>query len=154
MDAVQNDNQRCAGDRLTVLYLTLLRAVPLCCSHQSRELISPEGLRSDGRRAHELRRVEVRLGSLAWSASGAGGGGGAAAAQAVDGAAYYSQGNTKVLAFVVGPREVSGCTAHRECTANAQRCTVERSISCLTPSPLLSHSRPNCVSKLFPIVRP
>jgi len=68
----------------------------------SRELISPEGLRADGRRAHELRRVEVRLGALAWSG---GSGGGGAAATAVDGAAYFAQGNTKVLAFVVGPRE-------------------------------------------------
>jgi exosome complex component RRP41 len=81
------------------LLFTLLSCAVAC---QSRELISPEGLRADGRRAHELRRVEVRLGALAWS-GGAGGGG--AAATSVDGAAYFAQGNTKVLAFVVGPRE-------------------------------------------------
>jgi hypothetical protein len=80
-------------------FVAFLSCIVAC---QSRELISPEGLRADGRRAHELRRVEVRLGALAWS-GGAGGGG--AAATSVDGAAYFAQGNTKVLAFVVGPRE-------------------------------------------------
>jgi hypothetical protein len=92
---------RCHCSLLTPLPAS---AAPFLWCPQSRELLSPEGLRADGRRAHELRRVEVRLGAMAWSGNGGGGG---AAAAAVDGAAYYAQGNTKVLAFVVGPREVS-----------------------------------------------
>lgn len=67
---------------------------------QSRELLSPEGLRGDGRRACEYRRLEVRLGAAAWSSIGGG-----SSVPSVDGAAFYSQGHTQVLAFVVGPRE-------------------------------------------------
>eukprot|EP00051_Salpingoeca_urceolata_P001185 m.39155 g.39155 ORF g.39155 m.39155 type:complete len:246 (+) comp11243_c0_seq1:44-781(+) len=53
------------------------------------EFVSPEGLRLDGRRVSEIRRVKVRLGH----------------SSAGDGSAYIEQGNTKVLATVYGPHE-------------------------------------------------
>ncbi|KAJ2782640.1 hypothetical protein H4R18_002160 [Coemansia javaensis] len=53
------------------------------------ELLSPEGLRVDGRRANELRRILCRASVL----------------NTADGSAYYEQGNTKVLVAVYGPRE-------------------------------------------------
>jgi RNase PH len=49
------------------------------------------GLRNDGRRGHELRKIRCRLGVFSQS----------------DGSAYIEQGNTKVLAAVYGPRPVS-----------------------------------------------
>ncbi|KAL1460759.1 hypothetical protein WDU94_012710 [Cyamophila willieti] len=48
------------------------------------------GLRNDGRRGHELRKIRCRLGVFSQS----------------DGSAYIEQGNTKVLAAVYGPRPV------------------------------------------------
>ncbi|XP_014749687.1 PREDICTED: exosome complex component RRP41 [Sturnus vulgaris] len=56
------------------------------------ELVSDAGFRADGRRPDELRKVRARLGVLARA----------------DGSAYLEQGNTKVLAAVYGPHEVSG----------------------------------------------
>jgi exosome complex component RRP41 len=56
----------------------------------NKELISPEGLRVDGRRAPELRHIKIKMGLFARS----------------DGSCYYEQGNTKVLVAVYGPREV------------------------------------------------
>ncbi|KAI9472683.1 Exosome non-catalytic core component [Coemansia sp. RSA 989] len=53
------------------------------------ELLSPEGLRIDGRRANELRRIACRASVL----------------NTADGSSYYEQGNTKVLVAVFGPRE-------------------------------------------------
>jgi exosome complex component RRP41 len=53
------------------------------------EFISPEGLRVDGRRPNELRRINCRIGVL----------------KRAHGSAYYEQGNTKVLASVFGPME-------------------------------------------------
>ncbi|KAJ1853790.1 Exosome non-catalytic core component [Coemansia sp. RSA 2703] len=53
------------------------------------ELLSPEGLRVDGRRPNELRRISCRASVLSSS----------------DGSSYYEQGNTKVLVAVYGPRE-------------------------------------------------
>ncbi|XP_043198160.1 exosome complex component RRP41-like [Amphibalanus amphitrite] len=53
------------------------------------ELLSDQGLRVDGRRAHELRNVECRLGVFGRA----------------DGSAYLEQGNTRVLATVYGPHE-------------------------------------------------
>jgi len=55
----------------------------------SREILSPEGLRADGRRAREVRKVECKVGFLL----------------DVDGSALFTQGNTSVLATVYGPRE-------------------------------------------------
>ncbi|RUS25156.1 ribosomal protein S5 domain 2-type protein [Jimgerdemannia flammicorona] len=54
------------------------------------ELLSPEGLRIDGRRANELRKLTAKTGVLSQA----------------DGSAYIEQGNTKCLAAVYGPREV------------------------------------------------
>jgi exosome complex component RRP41 len=54
------------------------------------ELLTPEGLRIDGRRAGELRKVHCKLGVFSRA----------------DGSAYFQQGNTKVLAAVYGPKEV------------------------------------------------
>eukprot|EP00798_Chlamydomonas_sp_ICE-L_P023523 gene23523-9046_t len=55
------------------------------------EFISPEGLRLDGRRPKELRRLNAQLDVL----------------HSADGSAIFEMGNTKVLAAVFGPREVS-----------------------------------------------
>ena len=51
------------------------------------EFLSPEGLRVDGRRAGEARRIRCRLGAL----------------PDADGSAYLEQGNTKLLVSVHGP---------------------------------------------------
>lgn len=56
------------------------------------ELLSDQGLRSDGRRAGELRRIRCRMGVFGQA----------------DGSAYLEQGNTKVLAAVYGPHEARG----------------------------------------------
>ncbi|KAJ3069028.1 Exosome complex component RRP41 [Quaeritorhiza haematococci] len=53
------------------------------------ELVNPEGLRVDGRRPPELRRIKCETGIFAQA----------------DGSAYVEQGNTKCLAAVYGPRE-------------------------------------------------
>ncbi|XP_071746794.1 exosome complex component RRP41 [Lepeophtheirus salmonis] len=57
------------------------------------ELLSDQGLRLDGRKSDELRRLRCRLGAFSWSA---------------DGSAYLEMGNSKVLAAVYGPREPRG----------------------------------------------
>eukprot|EP00920_Eleutheroschizon_duboscqi_P039550 GHVT01095066.1.p1 GENE.GHVT01095066.1~~GHVT01095066.1.p1 ORF type:complete len:270 (+),score=37.56 GHVT01095066.1:624-1433(+) len=54
------------------------------------EYISPDGYRLDARRTLELRTLQCRIGGLAPNA---------------DGSAYVEQGNTKVIAYVYGPRE-------------------------------------------------
>jgi len=56
------------------------------------ELLSDQGLRIDGRRPRELRKIECRLGVF----------------DQADGSAYIEQGNTKVLAAVYGPHEIRG----------------------------------------------
>ena len=55
------------------------------------EYLSPEGLRIDGRRAGEVRRLRCRIGEVV----------------AGDGCAYLEQGNTKLLVSVRGPHEAS-----------------------------------------------
>ena len=55
------------------------------------EVLSPEGLRLDGRRPGEIRRLRCQL----------------SAEPKADGSAYLEQGNTKVLVTVCGPHEVS-----------------------------------------------
>lgn len=55
----------------------------------SRDVISPEGLRQDGRRPPEIRKLACQLGQF----------------RKVDGSATFEQGNTKVIATVYGPRE-------------------------------------------------
>lgn len=81
----------------------------------SRELISPEGLRLDGRRAKEVRRVACELGLFS----------------KVDGSAFYEQGNTKVSVSVFGPRE-----AQRRADAAHDRAvvTVEYAVAAFSTS--------------------
>lgn len=72
-------------------------------SHQ--DLISDQGLRLDGRRATELRRIRCRLGVFSQP----------------DGSAYLEQGNTKVLAAVYGPHQASAKKSnHEEVVVNCQ----------------------------------
>eukprot|EP00128_Syssomonas_multiformis_P001865 Colp12_sorted_trinity150504_noHs@29844 len=54
------------------------------------EFLSAEGLRVDGRRPHELRKIVCRMGVF----------------KQADGSAYIEMGNTKALATVYGPHEV------------------------------------------------
>ena len=54
------------------------------------ELLTDQGLRIDGRKPSELRRIRCSLGIFAQA----------------DGSAYLEQGNTKILAAVYGPHEV------------------------------------------------
>lgn len=54
------------------------------------DLLSDQGLRLDGRRANEIRKITCKLGVFGQS----------------DGSAYFELGNTKVLAAVYGPHEV------------------------------------------------
>ncbi|KAH3762254.1 exosome component 4 [Pelomyxa schiedti] len=54
-----------------------------------RELLSPEGLRVDGRRATELRHIDCAMGIFTHT----------------DGSAFFKMGNTLALAAVYGPRE-------------------------------------------------
>lgn len=58
------------------------------------ELLSSQGLRLDGRRPNELRRIQCKLGVFTQP----------------DGSAYIEQGNTKVLAAVYGPHQVLDTT--------------------------------------------
>lgn len=69
----------------------------------SREVISPEGFRMDGRRPEELRRMSCELGQGTRS----------------DGSALFIQGNTKVIASIYGPVE---CT--RRADALHDRCVI------------------------------
>lgn len=57
---------------------------------RNKELISRIGLRLDGRRPNELRRIRCKLGVFSQP----------------DGSAYLEQGLTKVLAAVYGPHQV------------------------------------------------
>lgn len=54
------------------------------------------GLRADGRRPLELRRIRLRLGVFSQA----------------DGSAYLEQGKTKVLATVYGPHQVNTCNCN------------------------------------------
>ncbi|ORX69607.1 hypothetical protein DL89DRAFT_246775 [Linderina pennispora] len=70
------------------------------------ELLSPEGLRVDGRRANELRKISCRASVL----------------DTADGSAYFEQGNTKVLVAVYGPREArqKGLVPHDKALVNVE----------------------------------
>ncbi|TDH73545.1 hypothetical protein CCR75_004074 [Bremia lactucae] len=59
------------------------------------DVISIAGLRIDGRRSDEVRRIRTRFGLFS----------------RVDGSSYYEQGNTKVVAVVYGPRELANAAA-------------------------------------------
>ncbi|XP_055905809.1 exosome complex component RRP41 [Eupeodes corollae] len=68
-------------------------------------LLSEQGLRLDGRRPHELRRIKCKLGVFSQP----------------DGSAYIEQGNTKVLAAVYGPHQASSKkSSHEEVSVNCQ----------------------------------
>jgi len=70
-----------------------------------KELISVAGLRVDGRRAGEVRRIRSKFGLF----------------QRVDGSAYVEQGQTKVIAVVYGPKEyTAGSRKHEETLNNTQ----------------------------------
>ncbi|KAJ3045853.1 Exosome complex component RRP41 [Rhizophlyctis rosea] len=62
------------------------------------DIVSPEGLRVDGRRPPELRRLNCRTGVFAQA----------------DGSAYIEQGNTKCLVSVYGPREPAKRSGQQE----------------------------------------
>jgi len=62
------------------------------------EFLSPEGLRADGRRQGEIRRLTCRLDTTNGSA---------------DGTAFVAQGNTRVSACVRGPQDPSGAAARK-----------------------------------------
>ncbi|KAG2447822.1 hypothetical protein HYH02_007278 [Chlamydomonas schloesseri] len=62
------------------------------------EFVSPEGLRLDGRRPRELRRINCQLDVLSNA----------------DGSAIFEMGNTKVLAAVFGPHAVTRRSELRE----------------------------------------
>lgn len=69
------------------------------------DLISEQGLRLDGRRANELRRIRCKLGVFSQP----------------DGSAYLEQGNTKVLVAVYGPHQAgSKKSSHDEVVVNCQ----------------------------------
>lgn len=72
------------------------------------ELLSDQGYRLDGRKATELRKLQARMGVFAQA----------------DGSAYLEQGNTKVLAVVYGPHEVSNVSL---ASANATTVRMKRS---------------------------
>lgn len=55
------------------------------------DLLSPEGLRIDGRRADEIRKITTKIGDF----------------RSASGSAYIEHGNTKVLCCVYGPHDVS-----------------------------------------------
>nr|CAG4650408.1 EOG090X0BHT [Sida crystallina] len=75
------------------------------------ELLSDQGLRIDGRKPDELRRIRCSLGVFAQA----------------DGSAYLEQGNTKVLAAVYGPHEIRGSKSkalHDQVLVNCQYSTA------------------------------
>lgn len=80
-----------AGSRSLHRSEVVLRAGHAGSAMAALELLSDEGYRADGRRATELRKVRARMGVFAQA----------------DGSAYIEQGNTKALAVVYGPHEVS-----------------------------------------------
>eukprot|EP01101_Sappina_pedata_P007260 TRINITY_DN3805_c0_g1_i1.p1 TRINITY_DN3805_c0_g1~~TRINITY_DN3805_c0_g1_i1.p1 ORF type:complete len:258 (-),score=74.59 TRINITY_DN3805_c0_g1_i1:112-885(-) len=65
-----------------------------------REIVSPEGLRSDGRRSNEIRKISCKLGLLSSTTI-------SPLASRPDGSASFHLGNTKAYAQVFGPREVA-----------------------------------------------
>jgi hypothetical protein len=86
----------------------------LCCQQPSMEYINISGLRLDGRRPHEVRRVRSQLGLF----------------PRADGSALLEMGHTKVMAVVHGPRE----STHRsgsEHDAAVLECVVRSVASCV-----------------------
>lgn len=84
--ALLADGQHAPG----LLRVAALLTVTMQAVGKRSEFMSPEGLRIDGRRAAEVRRLRCQLG-----------------ASCADGSAYLEQGNTKVLVLVSGPKEAN-----------------------------------------------
>ncbi|KDO24671.1 hypothetical protein SPRG_10204 [Saprolegnia parasitica CBS 223.65] len=74
-----------------------------------KEFVSVAGLRVDGRRPNEVRRVRAKFGLF----------------QRVDGSAYVEQGQTKVMAVVYGPKEHTGRKTAEEAAQTKARVTCE-----------------------------
>ncbi|KAG9412666.1 Exosome complex component RRP41 [Aphanomyces cochlioides] len=74
-----------------------------------KEFVSVAGLRVDGRRAGEVRRIRAKFGLF----------------QRVDGSAYVEQGQTKVMAVVYGPKEHTGRKQTEEVAQTKARVTCE-----------------------------
>ncbi|ELR25324.1 exosome complex exonuclease rrp41, putative [Acanthamoeba castellanii str. Neff] len=72
------------------------------------EFVSPEGLRMDGRRPGELRRIEAKMGVVSKA----------------DGSALFRQGNTQVLATIYGPKEAGFASGERK-SKKTDKKTVE-----------------------------
>lgn len=68
------------------------------------EILSNLGIRSDGRKADEVRQVNCKLGVF----------------DQADGSAYFEIGNTRVLAAVYGPHEIS--------ESNRSKCANDRAV--------------------------
>lgn len=90
------------------------------------ELLSDEGYRLDGRRPSELRKVRARMGVF----------------EQADGSAYIEQGNTKALAVVYGPHEVSGTGSELPVTLRYPPACPPRSGSPGFPGPAPSRPGP------------
>ncbi|KPI94440.1 Exosome complex component RRP41 [Papilio xuthus] len=73
------------------------------------DLLSSQGLRLDGRRPNELRRIRCKLGVFTQP----------------DGSAYLEQGNTKVLAAVYGPHQGNEGGGDNPPTSSSKRLRVE-----------------------------
>lgn len=73
------------------------------------EFVSPEGLRLDGRRPNDLRRMKAELGVF----------------EGCDGSARVEHGNTKALAVVYGPHEPTrGGALHDRCKITCEYSTA------------------------------
>lgn len=75
------------------------------------QLLNEQGLRSDGRRPNEIRKLNCKLGVF----------------EQADGSAYVEMGNTKVLAAVYGPHDTrlakqskSSTSSHDKAVINCQ----------------------------------
>ncbi|CAH1364711.1 hypothetical protein MTP99_001081 [Tenebrio molitor] len=79
---------------------------------KNRELLSKIGLRLDGRRADELRRIRCKLGVFTEP----------------DGSAYIEQGLTKVLAAVYGPHQVRGSRTKAQHDAAVVNCQFSMAV--------------------------
>ncbi|RZC31927.1 RNase PH domain containing protein [Asbolus verrucosus] len=79
---------------------------------KNRELLSKIGLRLDGRRADELRRIRCKLGVFTEP----------------DGSAYLEQGLTKVLAAVYGPHQVRGSRTKAQHDAAVVNCQFSMAV--------------------------
>lgn len=96
--------------------------VPVLCPQIRTEYIDLSGLRLDGRRANEVRRIRCHMGE---------GGRG-------DGCAVLEMGNTKILATVDGPRDVTLKSKERHDRATV---TVEFSMAAFSQAERKQHSK-------------